>query len=951
MAIVARLLNTFKRQSKTLEEKISELSQLSMQELSELLHSDQPDTIKAAALELLDYSPQLTSLAFTGADTAMQHKARVLIAKFIDDGSVSVGQLHQDTGDTMLLLSILGFCKKTAVYQELINESTDAPLLHKVAVEGVSIKIRKLAAEKLEDEAFLKLLLKETKGKDKLIYNIAKEKCDALNQQQKRAEQRQLDSNRFCHLLEAHSKRPFDNLFIATTNKHKEKWQVLNDNSALDLISRVNTAFELCDQTLEHAMLDRAKQEAKDKAIANADSLHNDIINQLRQLLTTTFEYTAFDATLKTETQDTLTSLHKTWVESNNDKPASSHNRKNYEQLCDAINNELQKIENTGPLSEQLVLANKFSEMQDLHINKKDHIGAAEISMEEKDRQSFYQLLSLRVQSATLLDDIVPSVIIDINAAIAARNKQVAVQRATEKNLLKHIGALINQANTAISSGHSKQAAGIRRTIESKVPTSLPSYLSSQLEQLDTDLGKLLDWKSYAVEPKKHALIERMQLLTVSKEPPEALATKIKRLQEEWKALSQGSHDQDLWESFHELAQVAYQPCKIYFENQAAVRLDNLDKRKILVSQLKEYVASQHWDEQLTAVIDWSAVQTLVATAVKEWRHYSPVDRNANQPIQREFDKYLDLIRDKLNAQFQKNSDSKREIIQLAKNLAHEDDNRIAVDKVKKLQVQWKAVGYSSRMDDQKLWTEFRACCDVIFDKRQQQTKQFKFQINENKKLADTLCREVLSLSELLGADLIKSSDRINEIQQEFNQIGELPKVNAQQTKQAFFKAIDQFQSNIVVQRKKVKEQVWIDLLEAANRIRLFQLASDEDAILLKTEARLFIDAVKHWPKNGLAAVEDKISSFTDVIDTAENEQKLREICVKAEILADQPTPDADKPLRMQQQVKRLEKGLGQNTIDKVSEINSLVFEWVAVMPVTSETYEILLHRFIQCRS
>ena len=81
-----------------------------------------------------------------------------------------------------------------------------------------------------------------------------------------------------------------------------------------------------------------------------------------------------------------------------------------------------------------------------------------------------------------------------------------------------------------------------------------------------------------------------------------------------------------------------------------------------------------------------------------------------------------------------------------------------------------------------------------------------------------------------------------------------------------------------------------------------------------------------------------------------ENEQALKRLCIRAEILSDRPTPDEDKSLRMQYQMSRLQQGLGQKSPDKSVEMNAMVFEWVAVGPVSTEIYQPLLERFQQCR-
>src|SRR5690606_28377633 len=149
-----------------------------------------------------------------------------------------------------------------------------------------------------------------------------------------------------------------------------------------------------------------------------------------------------------------------------------------------------------------------------------------------------------------------------------------------------------------------KQAAGLRRAIDEKAAQldELPSHLQNQLQQLDEDLDKLQDWKDYAVLPKKHDLIAQMKSLLDSQEHPEALALKIKRLQDDWEALSKGGgvqkegqdQDQEPWEELHQYAQTASQPYLEYFAPPAVVRKNNLENCKVQVEQITPY--SQNYD-------------------------------------------------------------------------------------------------------------------------------------------------------------------------------------------------------------------------------------------------------------------------------------------------------------------------------------------------------------------
>jgi exonuclease SbcC len=544
--------------------------------------------------------------------------------------------------------------------------------------------------------------------------------------------------------------------------------------------------------------------------------------------------------------------------------------------------------------------------------------------------------------------------VLTARALLSARDKDKAEQVAAAKNLLRHTSSLIRKADSAIQAGESRQAAGIRRSIEEKLlqMDSMPPFLTRELEALDEVLGKLLDWKHYAVEPKQQQLIDKMQQLTNSQENPEALATKIKRLQDEWKGLSKGSQDQALWESFHQLAQQAYEPCKLYFDAQAQIRRDNIEKRKILVDQLQAYNDSQQWDTADSVSINWSGLNTLIGTAIKEWRSYSPIERGPNQTIQSAFDRNLDLLRKQLNDYYQRNTVLKKQLIDKAQTLLEQEDNRKAIDEAKRLQADWKNFGPAARKDEQALWKAFRAACDAIFEKRQQLSTEFKAQLNANKDQAKALQLEVKALLALSGQALVDAKARVDECRQAFNELGQLPKAEASRLKQSFLNSVDEFSSKLSQQRIVAKEQIWIDLLEASNKVRLSQLAvAGPEQEQLRAAAKTFITNIKQWPKNGLAAIEAKVAAGPGDQGASENELALKTLCIRAEILVDKPSPAEDKSLRMDYQVKRLEKGLGQVISDKNVELNGLLMEWIAVAPVATELYQALFERFIDCRS
>ena len=948
MTVLSRFLSKLKAKPKTLEQQLAELDQLPVEGLVAIAVEDKRDDLRLEAIARLDYGPALIRLAYDKGAAGVQQKARRRLAELADQGTITLDQLAADGVDPMAQLAVVGFCQQEGLLEQLLSSSSDEVFFYQIALDGVSIRLRQLAASKIEDEERLKSLLKKTKGKDKQVYKIVKGKCDGFRDRDQLEAQTQAEIVSLCEAVEAHSKRPFDKFFIARNQSLQDQWALRQTQAHEPVLARAQQATLRCRQTIDAFLKQQADVKAREAAIANAAQQQLALIDKLQGLLAHLFTCgTTEDA--RQSTKVLLEECRQQWLDALQHKTAQRSEEKTFTQLAGGIEFQLQQLQQHGSLIDQLTGISDLQFKSEAEAESdKTHVPA------ELSNLSSYDDLRARIQTASLLPAALqPQQLLDAMVLISEREKQVAAKQQAEKDQLRQLSALIRRAQSATDSGQSRPAVGIRRTVEEKRSQVkvMPAYLSKQLEQLDAALEKLLDWKDYVVEPKKQQLIEQMEALVDSRENPEALATKISRLQNEWKGLSKGVQDQALWETFHQLAQQAYQPCKVFFDQQAKIRHDNLGKRIQMVTQLENYLSAQNRGDEALDSIDGSAVEKLLSTAIKEWRSYAPIERATNKPVQQRFDRVLDAIRAKLNEHYQKNADIKRQFIDQVLTLVDQQDNRKAVEEVKRLQAQWKLAGAALRKDEQVLWKTFRKGCDAIFEKRQQLTEEFKAELDVNKNAALALLHEVEGLLGFSDKALLDARARVAQCQIEYRELGSLPKAKENSLNQAFYKSIEEFDGKVSRQLAAGKLQVWLDYLTAADKIRMYQVAgSAATATALEQEAKTYISSVEQWPKNGLASLERKMAQGMGDATQEENEQALKNFCIRAEILADRATPDEDKSLRMQYQMSRLEQGIRQKTPDKNVEMNSMMFEWVAVGPVSTVIYQPLVERFQQCR-
>jgi len=945
MAMMSQLLDKMK--PKTLEQRLAELPTLSTEALTLIIEGDDPESLRIAAVAHLVDRPVLTALAVANDSLKLQQAAKIRIASLIDDGSIVVDEFSRRDMDSLVQLSIVGFCEKPDVLAQLLSTHTDEAFLYQIAIEGLPARVRELAAAKIEDANQLKQLLKATRGKDKLVYKIVKDKCDQLREQEKQAEQIQADIGDLCERLEVHSKRPFDKQFMGRATRMIAAWADLESASSEPLKSQAQQAITLCKQTIDAHELELANIATSKAANEAAEASFGQVVDQLHVLLSQVYgcDGNADEVAI-------IRSQHSAHIEQWNKALA----------LASANNASIKAftLANEG-VKQQLQLLSEFGSLQSqLALLTADAMQNEEQSEEKKvsDQQTAYKKIKVRLQSASALPStMVPQQVNDARKILADNDKYWADKKQAESDRQRHINALISQANQALQNGLSRDAAGIRRTLERKLGAleKLPAAITAKVEQLDEALSKLLDWKNFAVAPKQQELIDQMQVLTKSQDNPEALASKIKRLQYQWKSLSKDSQDQQLWETFHKLAEQAYSPCKVYYDQKSEIRRSNIEKRRTLVSQLNDYVTAQSWegdgDGDGADSIDWKLAEKLIGTAIKEWQSYAPTDRDANKPLQKKFDRVLDTLRSKLSSHQQQNAELKQQLIAQVDALLENSDKRAATEKVKHLQAQWQKVGVVPRKQEQKLWRLFRASCDAVFAQRHQQSVEFKAELNTHKGVAEKLIKEVVTLGALSGKVLLDGRTRVTECKREFSAVGNLPKAAVASINQRFQSAVTAFDTAVTNQLAQAKLQLWDNLFTASAMLGLAQTTSDESASdALLTKAQDFMASVEQWPKNGYQALEKKMARGSALDRTEDYQKALRLLCIRAEILADQETPLEDKALRMQYQVSRLQQGFGQNSSPNGVSIQDLVIEWIAAGAVANDIYEPLLERFNHCR-
>jgi len=525
----------------------------------------------------------------------------------------------------------------------------------------------------------------------------------------------------------------------------------------------------------------------------------------------------------------------------------------------------------------------------------------------------------------------------------------------------REIASLIRLGGAALQRGDTRKAARFRQAIETALPAAgdLPSHLLRNLEQLDLRLNELRQWKDYVAAPKRLELIEEMEALIGVDQPPAELADHIRALRQEWRTINKGLAVEASAESerFEQAFQKAFQPCQVWFAEQAALRRANLEARREVLARLQAFESAQPPDDGSTEP-DYAQIQRVLRLAPPEYRGHAPVDRVAARALDADFYGALDRLRARVTAWHARNLADKQALIERARSLASAADLPRAIDDVKQLQARWKATGPVPHPQSQALWDEFRTLCNAVFDRRQQQVAQLQATLAEAKAKAEAVCVAVEQATATGPTDRGSGEAQLRAWQDEFDAAGELPRGDDRALRDRFRRSMAAYAALIDGLGRRDAEAAEANALAAARHVRAAQRAVIEAAdeaqrAALREAAEAFIAGVPRWPHKSLAQTLRQSLARADSADFAAatdamREQALRELCIRAEILGGVATPTEDTARRREVELGMLRQGLGQARRMDERDWDAMRTEWFGLPAAPPAVHDALEQRFLQ---
>ena len=185
------------------------------------------------------------------------------MAQLVDLGTIDFGGICASSSNAAAVLAVAVHCGDPACLTQALARFDDPRGIATLVIEGSSSRLRQLAAQRIEDPATLKQLLKQARDRDKNVYKIIKQKCDALREAERHDSQVQDDILAACSSLERHAHRVYDPIYEPTFRHFHERWQNLEERAAPEVRDRAQLAVDACREIMASHARRLAEQAAE----------------------------------------------------------------------------------------------------------------------------------------------------------------------------------------------------------------------------------------------------------------------------------------------------------------------------------------------------------------------------------------------------------------------------------------------------------------------------------------------------------------------------------------------------------------------------------------------------------------------------------------------------------------------------------------------------------------
>lgn len=531
---------------------------------------------------------------------------------------------------------------------------------------------------------------------------------------------------------------------------------------------------------------------------------------------------------------------------------------------------------------------------------------------------------------------------------------RLRTQRKHAEQRLRQFPERLAELETHLAEGELKQADPLHQSLLSALeliqssgidPNQVADF-NRRLRALAPRLRELQQWRRWSADQHRELLCTEMEALLASEEtPPAALAERLHALQMDWKGLDKAGSpaNQALWDRFHAASERVYERCRPFIEAQAAERERNRLVRERLCEQLEAFVAQVDWER-----VDWKKTLHAEREMRQAWAAAGPTEGRVRKALERRFHQSLRLLDRHLDTERRHNQALKRDLIARVQALVETPDLESAIEQTKALQREWHTTVPARQKDENRLWREFRAACDAVFERRAVRQQAQAQELAEHLARREALCEEAerLAVGEHDPKHLAAAQRDLIARWHEAESLPVPRQAAAQIARrwQACREALER-RRQAIEQRQRLAELERLERQAAfCERLELALIEGRQDGLdlaVLRREWSALPAPEDHGLQRAITArFERALKATGDAAELdglrqsfADNGRRRAQLCLQIEIAAGVETPPEFAQQRLELQVARLAERLSEGEEDSLQSGLRLLDDWYLLGP------------------
>ena len=246
-----------------------------------------------------------------------------------------------------------------------------------------------------------------------------------------------------------------------------------------------------------------------------------------------------------------------------------------------------------------------------------------------------------------------------------------------------------------------------------------------------------------------------------------------------------------LWQRFKAASDNVYARRKTYYEDLKKDLEVNLEAKARLRDEVQPYAT---FDSD--RIVDWNGKTQEILDIQKRWEAIGGLPRDraheVNKPFWSAFKRFFNNKNGffkKLEGQREGNLKLKEALVAKANELKESTDWNQTANDLKNLQNEWRNIGPVPEKHRNEVYQRFKKACDFFFENRRNRFKEVEKGYEKNLKQKEEICQKILKLAREGAGDI----GQLEALQEEWNNIGFVPKNAIRSSQDMFARAVDQF--------------------------------------------------------------------------------------------------------------------------------------------------------------